>query len=75
MWWLVPAGFVAVLLLYGALADWRARRRGHRNHVDADAAARIREARRDVRVWARGSVGHSGEDVSWMRSFRRGRRR
>ncbi|GLZ08129.1 hypothetical protein Acsp03_55950 [Actinomadura sp. NBRC 104412] len=69
MWWLIPVGFVAILLAYGVVVDVRARRRGRRIRIKGNTVPK--EARQDVRAWLRGSFGHSGEGVSWMRSSRR----
>lgn len=68
---IVLGTLVAALLLYGAFVDWRARRRG-RQIRDAFSMSRdAREARRDTRAWDKGSVGHGGEDLSWMKHRRR----
>ncbi len=67
-WWFGALGFVALLLAYGIVVDVRARRRGRRVTGDARVS---RDAREDARAWRLGSLGHTGEDVSWMRSSRR----
>lgn len=73
MWWLV-GGFIVVLLAYGAVVDWRARRRGHRFRDGAEISREARQNRRDIRAWERGLPGHRGEDVSWTWHHRRGKR-
>jgi hypothetical protein len=73
---IVLGSLVAALLIVGVLTDWRARRRGRRIEIGTDLASDMRENRRDIRAWDRGSTGHSGEDISWMNQIRRrGRRR
>lgn len=73
MWWFV-GGFIMVLLTFGAVVDWRARRRGHRFRDGAEISREARQYRRDMRAWERGSLGHSGEDLTWTWQHRRGRR-
>lgn len=68
---LILCSAVAGLLLVGAVVDWRARRRGRQVRSGHDIAHERRELRRDVRAWDKGSVGHGGEDVSWMKGFGR----
>ncbi|MGI5247932.1 hypothetical protein [Actinacidiphila glaucinigra] len=62
--------FWAPLVLVIALASWvgwRARRHGEHPFRDGAAMSRdVRDARRDIRAWKSGSLGHSGQDISWM---------
>ncbi|MFE7182801.1 hypothetical protein [Streptomyces erythrochromogenes] len=65
--------FLAPLVLIVVLAcwvDWRARRRKGRIRDGTAMWRDVRDARRDARAWEAGSVGHSGEDTSWMRRRR-----
>jgi hypothetical protein len=75
MWWLTLTVLVFALLVYGAVVDWRARKRGHRFKDGAAISAEIRDSRRDVRAWRAGAVGNAREDVAWMSHFRRARQR
>ncbi|MFD8078599.1 hypothetical protein ACFV3E_38800 [Streptomyces sp. NPDC059718] len=63
--------FLVPLVLVVALASWvgwKARRHGEHPHRDGAAMSRdVRDARRDMRAWKAGSLGHSGEDISWMK--------
>jgi hypothetical protein len=61
---LIGLGVVVVsLLICGVVMDLRARRRGRR--IDrAGLSAELRENRRDVRAWERGSVRHSWRDLA-----------
>ena len=65
---------LTALFVGAALIDRKARRRGVR--LDSSGLSRdLREMRRDVRAWNRGTTGNAGEhDVSWMKHFRRSRR-
>ncbi|AQT73981.1 hypothetical protein B1K54_22135 [Streptomyces sp. fd1-xmd] len=65
--------FLAPLVLIVVLAcwvDWRARRRRGRVRDGTAMWRDVRDARRDARAWEAGSLGHSGEDTSWMRRRR-----
>jgi hypothetical protein len=68
---LVVCSVVATVLLLAAVADWRARRRGQEIRCGHDIYRERREFRRDLRAWDKGSVGHGGEDVSWMKGLGR----
>jgi hypothetical protein len=68
---LVVCSVIAAVLLLGAAVDWRARRRGRQVRSGYDIYRERREFRRDVRAWDKGSVGHGGEDVSWMKGLGR----
>ncbi|MCP2343280.1 hypothetical protein [Actinomadura rupiterrae] len=70
---LAIAGVFAVLLALGALVDRRARREGRRVGIGAGFPSAIRENRRDIRAWERGTHGNTGEDISWMASRHPGR--
>ncbi|GGQ00262.1 hypothetical protein GCM10010187_15030 [Actinomadura coerulea] len=72
MWWLI-LGFFALLLAYGVIFDRRLRRRGHRLRDGAALRGEMRENRRDMRAWDRGSQGNSGADLSWTDEARRRR--
>jgi hypothetical protein len=67
----VLGAIVAALLLFGAVVDVRARRRGGRIRDGYGMSRDVRDARRDVRAWEQGAVGQGGDDLSWMK--RRGR--
>ena len=66
VFFVLGAGVVA-MLAYGAMVDRRARRRGRWSRDGAAMSREVRDARRDARAWDAGSVGHSGEDLSWMK--------
>ncbi|GAA1841570.1 hypothetical protein GCM10009736_04190 [Actinomadura bangladeshensis] len=72
MWWFI-LGFFVLLATYGLLFDWQLRRRGHRLRGGAALAGEMRENRRDMRAWDRGSQGNSGADLSWTDEARRRR--
>ncbi|MGH3802835.1 MAG: hypothetical protein ACRDTD_22455 [Pseudonocardiaceae bacterium] len=58
------------LILVFALAawiDWKARRSRSRIRDGTAVWRDVRDARRDARAWEAGSLGHSGEDTSWMK--------
>ncbi|GAA0575396.1 hypothetical protein GCM10009546_42480 [Actinomadura livida] len=74
MWLWLVVGFFVLLFGFGAVYDWRLRRRGHRLRDGAQLMGEARENRRDMRAWYRGSHGHSGEDLSWTAEKRRYRR-
>ncbi|MFF3950011.1 hypothetical protein ACFYYN_35120 [Streptomyces sp. NPDC001902] len=63
--------FLVPLVLVVALAswvDWKSRRHGEHSYRDGAAMSRdVRDARRDMHAWKAGSLGHSGEDISWMK--------
>lgn len=63
---------VAVLLVWGAVSDRRARRRGQRLRDARAMYVDRRETRRDLRAWeASVRSGGSGKDMSWMKRPRR----
>lgn len=73
MWLLLIIGFFALLLTFAVAYDRRLRRRGHRFRDSAALTAEMRESRRDMRAWDRGSQGNSGVDLSWTAEGRRRR--
>lgn len=70
MWWFI-LGFFVLLATYGVFFDWYLRRRGHRFRGGAALTGEMRENRRDMRAWGRGSQGNSGADLSWTDEARR----
>ncbi|XRQ10085.1 hypothetical protein ACN3XK_04030 [Actinomadura welshii] len=74
MWWVI-LGFLVLLIAYGVFFDRHLRRRGHRLRDGTALKGEMRENRRDMRAWGRGSTGHSGEDLSWTLESRRRRNR
>jgi|SRR3954452_16748792 hypothetical protein len=63
-------GVVVLLLLVGALMDWRTRRRGSQTLYSGDIAAAVRNARRDAQI-----IDSAGpllpRDTSWTSWSRR----
>ena len=72
MWWFV-LGFFVVLFGFALIFDYRLRRRGRRFQGGAALTREMRENRRDMRAWDRGSQGHGGGDLSWTDETRRRR--
>ncbi|WP_327686088.1 hypothetical protein [Streptomyces sp. NBC_00467] len=65
MWFfLVP---LLSLIALASWVDWTARRRRSRMRSGTAMGRDVRDARRDVDAWQAGSMGHSGEDISWMK--------
>lgn len=64
--WFILAPLIAVIAL-ATWIDWKARRRRSSARDGAAMSRDVRDARRDARAWEAGSVGHSGEDTTWMK--------
>ncbi|MEU8344714.1 hypothetical protein AB0C74_23690 [Spirillospora sp. NPDC048832] len=72
MWWFV-LGFFALLFGFALIFDRRLRRRGQRFRGGTAITRAMRENRRDMRAWERGSQGNSGAGLSWTNEARKRR--